>query len=111
MLSKSDLKIPFVTVAVLSLIALLPMPYGYYTLLRICVSICGGLTAYIDYNAGRKDIWVWLCIAVAIIFNPIVPVHLSREIWSVLNVLVAGLFGYLAYTTFKNRKNEDDCEL
>ena len=111
MLSKSDLKIPFVTVAVLSLIALLPMPYGYYTLLRICVSICGGLTAYIDYNAGRKDIWVWLCIAVAIIFNPIVPVHLSREIWSVLNVLVAGMFGYLAYTAFKKKTINDSSRI
>ena len=101
MLAKSDLKIPFIAVAVLSLIALLPMPYGYYTLLRICVSICGGLTAYIDFNAGRKGVWVWLCIAVAIIFNPIVPVHLAREIWSVLNILVAGLFSFLAYMVFK----------
>ncbi len=105
MLAKSDLKIPFVTVAVLSLIALLPMPYGYYTILRICVSICGGLTAYLDFNAGRKDIWVLLCIAVAIIFNPIVPVHLNREIWSVLNVMVAGLFGYLAYATLEKGEN------
>jgi hypothetical protein len=101
MLAKSDLKIPFIAVAVLSLIALLPMPYGYYTLLRICVSTCGGLTAYIDFNAGRKGVWVWLCIAVAIVFNPIVPVHLAREIWSVLNILVAGLFSFMAYMVFK----------
>ena len=104
MLAKSDLKIPFIAVVVLSLIALLPMPYGYYTILRICVSICGGLTAYIYFNAGRRDICVWLCIAVAIIFNPIVPVHLNREVWSIFNVLVAGLFGYLAYTAFGKGK-------
>ena len=104
-MTKSDLKIPFISVTVLSLIALFPMPYGYYTVLRICVTICGGLTAYIGFNTGKKDIWVWLCIAVAIVFNPIIPVHLTREIWSVLNVLVAGLFGYLAYTALKKKNN------
>ncbi|NCP62685.1 MAG: hypothetical protein GW748_05165 [Alphaproteobacteria bacterium] len=90
----SDLKIPFLLVAALSLIALLPMPYGYYVFLRIAVTGVGGFTAYLRYISDEKDWILWSCVAVAILFNPFLPIHLTKEIWMVFNVLTAALFSY-----------------
>ena len=91
----SDLKIAFLIVSALSLIALLPMPYGYYIFLRIAVTGLGGITAYLRYTSGKRDWMLWSFVAVAILFNPFIPIHLTKEIWMVFNVMTAGLFFWL----------------
>ena len=60
-------------------------PYGYYTLLRI---ILCALCAYLAVIALKKgmDAWVWMLAVTAIIYNPLVRFHLTREIWSVVNI-------------------------
>lgn len=97
----SDLKIPYIMVMALSLIALAPMPYGYYTLLKIAVTGCAIITAYLKYHADDKGFLFWLCVAVAILFNPIIPIFLTREIWMIFNIAITGLFGFLTYKTNK----------
>tara|TARA_B100001989_G_C24516571_1_gene453492 strand:+ start:232 stop:558 length:327 start_codon:yes stop_codon:yes gene_type:complete len=96
-MNRQNLKLPYIFVILLSLIAVFPMPYGYYSILRICVCVCGLLTAYIDFQNGKPKVTTWLCILLAVIFNPVIPIHLTREIWLVLNVIAAWLFGYLTY--------------
>lgn len=91
----SDLKIAFLIVSALSLIALLPMPYGYYVFLRIAVSGLGGLAAYLRYTSGERDWMLWSAVGVAILFNPFIPIHLIKEIWMVFNVLTAVFFFWL----------------
>lgn len=66
--------------------ALVPAnPYGYYILLRIV--ICG-IFVYLAVRAFdlRKFGWVWALAITAAIYNPIIRVHLTREIWSVVNI-------------------------
>ncbi len=65
--------------------------------LRICVFLCTVLAAYIGFKDKKIGITVWLFIAVAILFNPFIPVHLTREIWTGFNILVAVLFGYMVF--------------
>lgn len=60
-------------------------PYGYYILLRwVC---CAGF-AYLAIQAlaQEKHDWVWVFGVIAVLYNPIIRVHLTREIWSVANV-------------------------
>lgn len=67
-------------------IAIAAMPYWYYLLLRVVVCFCCALLVLMDRLKARP---VWLQIlagAVAIIFNPFVPLHLTREIWAILNI-------------------------
>lgn len=66
-------------------------PYGYYMLLRVVVFAAGGFCAWSLWQVGRQSLAVALGI-VALLFNPFVPAHLSREIWAVLNLASAGLF-------------------
>ena len=69
------------------LAALLPWPYGYYNFLRFCVC---GVAAFLAYQQWTHDNvaskWVVVLIAIALLYNPFVPVYLTREIWSVLNI-------------------------
>lgn len=70
------------------LLALLPLPYGYYQLLRIAAFVIGGWAASVQWQEGRPGIaTLWALLAAA--YNPIVPLHLDRAIWSGVNVTSA----------------------
>ncbi len=66
-------------------------PYGYYTLLRWVVCGVACFTAWQAFEWKRIG-WVWLAGFVALLFNPLIPVHLSREIWVPVDLLVAVFF-------------------
>ena len=66
-------------------------PYGYYVLLRIMVCVTAvalGTRAHKKKNPG----WIWTMIIIAIIFNPLIPFHLGKEIWSIVDLAVAVIF-------------------
>ena len=74
------------------LIAILPMPIGYYTLSRIIVF---GGSVYFSYNFyKRNDVALtWLFGLCALLYNPIFPIYLyDRVIWTVLNILTIIMF-------------------
>jgi len=76
--------------------ALAPWPYGYYQLLRFVVC---GVSVYIAFMAYQwEKIWsVWLFAFVALLFNPLIPIHLSRELWQPIDVICALLFASIAF--------------
>lgn len=71
-------------------IAALPMPYGYYTLVRLVACGTFGYAAFVAYGRGYQ-VMPWLFAVVAVLFNPIIKVHFSKEIWMVVDLLSAGL--------------------
>ncbi len=96
--------IPQVLASLMLLWALNPAnPYGYYILLRW---VCCGLFAYLAFYAleHEKKEWVWVLGITALIYNPFFRVHLNRELWSVVNILTAGI-AVTSIFTFKGRKN------
>lgn len=103
--------IPQIIAIIMLLWALNPEnPYGYYVLLRIVVCAICAFLAFRALEIG-KDKWVWILGVTEVIYNPIVRVHLTREIWSVVNVatiVVLGLtVGALRKRSARNRKGED----
>lgn len=84
---------PQVLVTVMLLWALVPgNPYGYYLLLRW---ICCGVFGYLAIQAfeSNRQGWVWAMGITAGVYNPIIPVHLTREIWVVVNLVTIGIVG------------------
>ena len=79
--------------AALLILALLPWPYGFYNLLRLAICV---VSAWLAYEQWKHDDavsgWVVALGAATLLYNPFLPVHLTREIWSVLNIATAGLF-------------------
>ena len=65
--------------AILLLWALDRHPYSYYTILRFVVC---GVTGYGVYFAAQleKNGWAWAFGIIALLFNPIIPIHLARLI-------------------------------
>ena len=66
-------------------IALLDLPYGYYILLRFIVC---GVSVYFAIGAVdlQKTGWAWVLGGIALLYNPLVRVHLDRSLWSVINL-------------------------
>jgi len=74
-----------IIVALLLVIALLPNPYVYYQFLRWVVCLVSAYFAYV-YFGKEQNKWGWSFIAIAVIFNPIVPFYLSRGSWGFIDI-------------------------
>jgi hypothetical protein len=85
-----------VTAAVLLLIAAAPLEYGYYTFLRLAVTAA---SVWIAIVAGRAKQTGWTLAAVflAIVFNPLIPVWLSKGVWMPIDVAGAALLTVAAF--------------
>ena len=73
-------------------IGLLPMPYGYYNLSRAVVCVC---SIYFAVQLFKKDdlVFVWIFGFLAILYNPIIPIHLyEKGIWIIVNIITGILF-------------------
>jgi hypothetical protein len=71
-------------------LAVFGWPYAYYQLLRWIVCISAVWTALIASALDRKA-WVVALILTGILFNPIAPIHLGREVWFWLDLMAAAL--------------------
>ena len=81
-------------IAILMLLLAIPAglwPYGYYVILRWVVAGTALFVLWVAYKLERK-IWIGLTAITAILFNPIVPIHLDKETWVVIDFIVAGVF-------------------
>ena len=87
-------------------LALLPLPYAYYMLLRI--GICGvfAFLAYTSWQSKQEGL-AWILGITAAIYNPFVPLHLGRELWSLINIVTIGLLFYLPKNLMKQAASVD----
>jgi len=65
-------------------------PYGFFTLLRIIVFTASTYIAWMAYQE-RKEKWVWVFGLCAVLFNPVIVIRLTREIWSFIDIIVGVL--------------------
>jgi hypothetical protein len=91
--------------AILSIVALAQLPYGYYQFLRIVICIAAAYLTYGEYQLDDKvTVWAIVFALLAILFNPIIPVHLKRDLWAVFNIICAIIFiTHLIATIRKNQ--------
>ena len=77
--------------------------YDYYTLLRWVVC---GTCAFVVYIAAEleKNGWIWIMGIIGLLFNPIIPVHLSKSTWQPIDV-VAGIVLLVSIPLIKETKN------
>ena len=63
---------------------------GYYRVMRWIVCAAFAYMAVESYSRKQSS-WVWVWGVAAGIYNPIIPVEASREVWSVVNLASIGL--------------------
>ena len=79
-------------------LGLLPLPYGYYMLLRLFLCIL--CIYFLSTVAGVRDGEKWVLVGLALLYNPIVPVELgSKPLWSIINVGTVAWFWMLRRRT------------
>ena len=81
-------KIVKLVLAVLMLLCLADMPYGFYELMRFVVTLGFGYLAYDYYQAGQVK-WVVTFGVLLLLFQPFFKLALGRDLWNVVDVLVA----------------------
>jgi len=96
----------------LLIIAILPLPYGYYIFLRFIVFISSIILIYKLYhrenNISGYTIIVFIII---VLYNPIIPVYLNKLMWIPINLATALFFyqiyklKYLKYSDLSVNKN------
>lgn len=81
----------FVVPAALLIIAVFPLQYGYYQFLRLVVC---GTAAFAATGASASERTAWLVVfgGIALLYNPFMPIHLTREIWIGVNAATALLY-------------------
>lgn len=84
-------------------LAIPKLPYGYYILLRWVVTISALFSGWVAYDSEDK-FWVFLMGGIAILFNPIIPVHLTKDIWVIIDLIVAILFLVSIFTIKPKRQ-------
>ncbi|MFT6605843.1 MAG: hypothetical protein ACJA2X_001019 [Halocynthiibacter sp.] len=80
--------------AIMLLVAVLPLPYVYYIALRWIVAGAAGFIAWKEFalNNNAANSYVWIFAAIALVFNPIFPVHLFRLAWIAIGLFSAAAF-------------------
>jgi len=86
-----SIKPPVIASIVLLVLAVLPLPYGYYTLLRLVVCFTAVFLAWFSYKQQRVR-WAWIMGLLALVFNPVIPLYFGREFWIFVDVATAVVF-------------------
>ena len=87
--------------AILLLLCVFKMPYGYYELVRFLSLIGFG---YLSFIANKKENTneMIVYVSLALLFQPFIKVVLGKDIWNIIDVLVS--IG-LIFSIFKKQLN------
>ncbi len=79
-------------------IALLDLPMGYYTFLRIVVTM-GSAAVVVKERENGLNFWVITFGLVAILFNPFIPIYLKdKSVWMIIDILCGIIFLIKSFT-------------
>lgn len=75
--------------AILLFIAVFPLPYGYYMLLRVIIFISA-----LYLMSKNKNEWLYIFLGIALLFNPVFPIYLSKALWMPVDIIVGVIYIY-----------------
>lgn len=66
-------------------------PYAYFQLLRLVVTAGAAYIAWF-FSKLEKNGWMWIMIAIVVLYNPIIPFYLSKGTWIFFDLVVVIIF-------------------
>ena len=79
-------------------IGLIDLPIGYYTLLRIVVTI-GSVAVVVSEFENALNFWVITFGLIAIVFNPLIPIYLNdKSAWMPIDIIGGIIFVIKSFT-------------
>jgi peptidoglycan/LPS O-acetylase OafA/YrhL len=99
----------WISAAIVLVVAVLPLPYGYYTFTRIATCLACGILAWPCFaSRPPAPIWGILFVGIAILFNPLIPIYLKRQTWFWIDLACASII--LAHMVFVRGLHGQDSE-
>ena len=95
-------KILLIIMVALLLVCVVPMPYGYYQLVRFVAMAVFAYLAYEYYKVNRVGVY-YTFVALALLFQPFFKVALGRVMWNIVDVIVAA---FLMVLLLADKKRE-----
>ena len=98
-MNKNSLSLVLIIPGVLLIIApIISFPYGFYTFLRLVVTISAVIVVVnsLKNKVGINNISIIFGL-IAILYNPLIPIHLSREIWMPINFITSGIYFFYLF--------------
>lgn len=92
------------------LLCLCPMPYGFYTVIRLATAIIACCWAYQFYEAKKTPLAI-IAGAIAILFQPLIKIVLDRTTWNIIDILLAIAIVFLILPKFKSLYMENNYNL
>lgn len=86
--------------AILLLVCLAPMPYGFYNLVRFVSFVAFAWMAF-DYYKSKEESLSILFGILCLLFQPFAKIALGRTLWNIVDVIVALGLCFLCWKTFK----------
>ena len=94
-----------IVLAILLLLCLFRLPYGYYELVRFIAVIGFAILAWYEYE--QKNIpMVIIYVALAFLFQPLYKISLGRQVWNIVDVVVA--IGLILTIIIKKKRKENN---
>ena len=89
-------------IAILLILCLADMPYGFYELVRFAAA---GAFAYLshDFFKSKRDGLGFLFAGLALLFQPFFKIALGRVIWNIIDIIVAVALIVLLIKAFKKK--------
>jgi hypothetical protein len=81
---------------------ILATPYGFYMLLRVIICLAA-VMGFIRAREERRASWLWIYGVLAVLYNPVLPIHLMlAPLWTVANLVTIVLL-WVGLSKFGNR--------
>ena len=92
------MKILLLISAILLLLGIANLPIGYYSLLRIVVTITSVVVIVKEYE-NELNFWVITFGLIAVLFNPIIPIYLNnKSAWMPIDIVCGIIFVIKSFT-------------
>lgn len=95
--STDEILLPQILLPVLAALlvaCLLPLPYGFFVLVRFVAAGAFALLAVDAFDRASNN-RAWAFVALALLFQPFFKLALGRPLWNIVDVAVAGWLLYL----------------
>ena len=100
MLNNKHKLIIYIIMAVLLLLCLIDLPYGFFQLVRFLALVAFGLLAY-DAHLKSNNFHFITNLALAVLFQPLLKISFGRDFWNFIDVVVALWLIFQAIILFK----------
>lgn len=90
-------------IAIMLILCLADMPYGFYELVRFAAAGAFIYLSY-DYFKNKRDGLGFFFAGLALLFQPFFKVALGRVLWNIIDIVVAVALIFLIVRAFKKEQ-------